>query len=105
MFVVRRAFKSAGVCYKPGDVIKDIARVKRIKDKLGMRKIIEVTDNNFDEMRDYFIKKFGVDIQDKPTPANEPKENPIEKSQAAKVQVAKIQAAKISADKQPGRVV
>lgn len=62
MYVVRRAFKSAGVCYNPGDVIEDITRVKRIKSKLGFNKIVIVTEQNFEAMANFFRAKFGVDL-------------------------------------------
>lgn len=62
MYVARRAFKSAGVCYSPGDVIEDITRVKHIKSKLGFNKIVVVTEQNFEAMTRFFKGKFDVDL-------------------------------------------
>lgn len=101
MYVVRRAFKSAGVCYNPGDVIEDITRVKHIKSKLGFNKIVIVTEQNFETMANFFKTKFGVDL---------PKLNntgvraaPTNSIKSAKVQVrpakVKVQSAKVVAGK------
>jgi hypothetical protein len=65
MYVTRRAFKSAGICYSPGDVIRNIAKVKHFKSKLSERKIVAVTEQNYDAMAAYFKQKFGVDIPNK----------------------------------------
>ena len=103
MYVVRRAFKSAGVCYKPGDVIDDITRVKRIKSKLGFNKIVIVTEQNFEAMAEFFKAKFGVDLPkfadadaDAGTAADAIKTADV-KARPAKVQVqpAKVVAGKI----------
>ena len=98
MYVVRRAFKSGGVCYSPGDVIEDIARVRRIKEKLSMRKIVIVTEQNFDEMNAYFTRKFGKALHKKDITTGDPVD--IHEQQAAKVQ-----AAKVNINKQIGKVI
>lgn len=97
MYVVRRAFKSGGVRYNPGDIIEDIARVRRIKEKLSMRKIVIVTEQNFDEMNAYFTKKFGKTLR---------KEDATTSAlvDTHEQQVAKVQAAKVNINKQVGKV-
>ena len=103
MYVVRRAFKSAGVCYNPGDVIEDITRVKRIKSKLGFNKIVIVTEQNFEAMAKFFKAKFGVDLPKlndanaSTMPADGAKPANV-KARPAKVQVqpAKVVAGKIT---------
>lgn len=67
MYVTRRPFKSAGIRYSPGDVITNIAKVKHFRSKLNERKIVAVTEQNFDAMATYFKQKFGVDIPNKLT--------------------------------------
>jgi hypothetical protein len=103
MYVVRRAFKSGGVCYNPGDIIEDIARVRRIKEKLSMRKIVIVTEQNFNDMNAYFTKKFNRSLDRNKLHVDEPK--PIEAAQDETVQqAAKIQAAKVSVDRRVGKI-
>ena len=125
MYVVRRSFKCFGKCFTPGAVITDVARVKGFKSKLVDRKIIEVTEQNYESMNVYFKRKFGVDLPaimtaastEKPeaTPAepadasateliDEPKQTvqvpTAEAPKAAKiVQPAKVPAAKVQAAK------
>ena len=98
MYVVRRAFKSAGVCYKPGDVIEDITRVKHFKSKLGFNKIVIVTEQNFEAMANFFKVKFGVDL-----PKIDSTEVSAESTRPAKVQASpakiKPQVAKVVAGK------
>lgn len=120
MYVVRRPFKCFGKCFIPGDVITDVTGVKGFKSKLVDRKIIEVTEHDYESMKDYFKQKFGVDLPaikaatstEKPMatpvkPAEEPKQTvwipKKEAPTAAKVakpakvaQPAKVQAAKVS---------
>lgn len=62
MYVVRRPFKCFGKCFTTGDVIKDVTVVKGFKSKLADRKIIEVTEQNYESMKVYFKQKFVVDL-------------------------------------------
>lgn len=120
MYVVRRPFKCFGKCFTPGDVVKDVTGVKCFNSKLVDRKIIEVTEQNYESMKNYFKQKFGVDLPainaatstEKPVTttvklAEEPKQtNETSKNEtpvAAKVaqpskvvQTANVQAAKVS---------
>lgn len=66
MYVVRRPFKCFGKCFITGDIVTDVAEVKGFKSKLVDRKIIEVTEQNYESLKGYFKQKFGVDL-----PANE----------------------------------
>ena len=98
MYVVRRAFKSAGVCYNPGDVIKDITRVKRIKSKLGFNKIVIVTEQNFEAMANFFKAKFGVDL-----PKLDGTDASTASTDSAKPANAQARPAKVQA--QPAKIV
>lgn len=98
MYVVRRAFKSAGVCYNPGDVIKDITRVKRIKSKLGFNKIVIVTEQNFEAMANFFKAKFGVDL-----PKLDGTDVSAASTDSAKPSDVKVRLAKVQA--KPAKVV
>lgn len=61
MFVVKRPFKNMGVVMEVGSVV-DPASTKLFKPKLHHGKIVEVTEQNYNEMKAYFKGKFGVDI-------------------------------------------
>lgn len=120
MYVVRRPFKCFGKCFIPGDVITDVTLVKGFKSKLVDRKIIEVTEHDYESMKNYFKQKFGVDLPainaatstekpvattvklaEKPKQTNEtPKKETFVAAKVAQpakvVQPAKVQAAKVS---------
>lgn len=121
MYVVRRPFKCFGKCFIPGDIVTDVAEVKGFKSKLVDRKIIEVTEQNYESLKDYFKQKFGVDLPANETATNtaktvatpaktteapkkvaepkkveEPKKAEATKPVAKVAQPAKVQAAKVS---------
>jgi hypothetical protein len=62
MFVVKRAFKNLGKTYTAGSVITEPACIKRFKGKLAEGKIIEVTEQTYDNASKYFKDKHGVVI-------------------------------------------
>lgn len=109
MYVVQRSFKCFGKCFNPGDIIANVTEVKHFKEKLVDRKIIEVTEQNYDTMVAYFKQKFGVDISVKSTEVTDNKvantaakstdANVLNAKPAAKApasQPAKVAAAKVS---------
>lgn len=66
MFVVKRPFKNMGVVMEVGSVV-DPTSTKLFKPKLHHGKIVEVTEQNYNEMKAYFKGKFGVDIPAMPS--------------------------------------
>lgn len=61
MFVVRRPFKSLGKCFTVGSTLEP-TDCKLFKTKFAEGKIIEVTENNYEAVKNFFQQKFGVDI-------------------------------------------
>lgn len=62
MFVVRRPFKNFGKVHTVGSVITEPTAIKRFNGKLAEGKIIEVTEQTYENAASYFKGKFGVDI-------------------------------------------
>lgn len=62
MFIVRRPFKNLGKVHTVGSVITEPTSIKRFKGKLAEGKIIEVTEQTYEDAVRYFKGKFGVDI-------------------------------------------
>lgn len=62
MFVVRRPFKNLGKIHTVGSVITEPTAIKRFKGKLAEGKIVEVTEQTYDNYAGYFKGKYGVDI-------------------------------------------
>ena len=62
LYVVRRAFKNYGVALTPGMVV-DPDTIKMFKSKLRDHVIVEVPEKDFDKWNEYFIRKFGTEIQ------------------------------------------
>ena len=69
LYIIRRPFKSCGVFYDRGDIIKDthLPQIKRYKTKLIEKKIIPIpTDaQELKELDYYFQEKFGISLIDK----------------------------------------
>ena len=81
LYVVRRAFKNYGVAYTPGMVV-DPSTIKMFKSKLRDHVIVDVHEKDFDKWNEYFVRKFGVEIQ---LPVEEP---PVEEPPVKPVVVA-----------------
>lgn len=100
MFVVKRPFKNMGVVMEVGSVV-DPASTKLFKPKLHHGKIVEVTEQNYNEMKAYFKSKFGVDIPDMTSDGTQetvkPQAADTESKEAAKVTTAKATATKATA--------
>lgn len=99
MFVVKRPFKNMGVVMEVGSVV-DPASTKLFKPKLHHGKIVEVTEQNYNEMKAYFKSKFGVDIPDMTSNGTQETVKPqadTESKEAAKATTAKATAAKATA--------
>lgn len=62
MFVVKRPFRNRGKVLTAGSVITDPADIKRFKGRLAEGKIINVTEQTYDNIAKYFKQKHGVDI-------------------------------------------
>lgn len=108
MYVVRRPFKCFGKCFTPGDVVKDVTRVKGFKSKLVDRKIIEVTEQNYESMEVYFKQKFGVDLPaiNAATSTEKPAATPAKKAvepEPAK-EAPKTETPKVAKVAQPAKV-
>lgn len=89
MFVVKRPFRNCGIVLTAGSVITEPASIKHFKTRLGMGKIVCVTEDNFKKYQSYFKEKFGVDI----TPAKATKEDKSDnKENSTKSTVAKAKA-------------
>lgn len=102
MFVVKRPFKNMGVVMEVGSVV-DPASTKLFKPKLHHGKIVEVTEQNYNEMKAYFKCKFGVDIPDMTSDDTQETVKPqaatvdTESKEAAKATTAKATATKATA--------
>ena len=75
MYICKKPFKSNGKLYTYGDIINDsdVASIKLFKSKVGFGKIIEVTEQNTDMLKNYFKNKYGIDV--KFSAQSEPKES------------------------------
>lgn len=62
MYIVRRPFRNYGQVVEVGTEVTP-TNIKRFKNKLSERVIIEVTDATFDSWSEYFLEKFGVALQ------------------------------------------
>lgn len=87
MHVVKKPFRNFGKVYTVGTVITVPTDIKRFKGKLAEGKIIEVTEQTYDNASKYFLDKFGVKLPPiKPVVTEAPKEKPVE---AAKLSASK----------------
>lgn len=108
MYVVRRPFKCFGKCFTTGDVIKDVTVVKGFKSKLVDRKIIEVTEQNYESMKVYFKQKFGVDLPaiDAAISTEKPAATPAKKAEEPEPakEAPKTETPKVAKVAQPAKV-
>ena len=86
MYVVRRAFRNLNKMMAPGSVVEP-GTIKWFKTRLKDRKIVEVTEHNFNQWHEYFAVKHGVNIHLPQAPATfqEPVEThkPVERQEPA----------------------
>jgi len=64
IYVARRPFKSNGVFYEAGSIIKEPAEVKRLRGKLADRKIVRVTKDNYSAFASFMQDKRNVSIEE-----------------------------------------
>lgn len=94
MFVVRRPFKNFGKTYTAGTVIADPAVIKRFRGKLAEGKIINVTEQAYDDTAKYFKEKYGVNL---PPFTTKSEETPVAEETPAKPKAKAATVAKASA--------
>lgn len=70
MYVVKRSFKNLGETLTAGTIIDNPAVIKRFKSKLAEGKIVEVTEQTFEQYKAYFKTKYGIELK-----ANEDNDN------------------------------
>lgn len=64
VYLVKRPFKSKGVFYDIGDVITDIAAIKRIKSKVTEGRLIVINTETYTKYVAFFKSKFNLDIKE-----------------------------------------
>lgn len=62
--VVKRPFRSNGVFYAAGSIIKEPAVVRLFRSKVAEGKIVIVDEHNIDKISDYLLYKQGVDVKE-----------------------------------------
>ena len=62
MFVVKRPFRNLGKTLTAGTVITEPAAIKRFNGRVAEGKIIEVTEQTYNNIAKYFKSKYGVTL-------------------------------------------
>lgn len=65
--VVKRPFRSGGIFYPVGSVIKDPSGIYFFRTKVKNGIIVQVDEHNLDKVADYLLHRRGVDVKDKLT--------------------------------------